>query len=108
MAWDPGIEDEIGELFGEHIGTDRYERALEARGAWMRSRMVEYVAEWRKRNPEKFKVQRRRWVKRWEAKNPDKVRVAKQRYRDKHRDQVRAWNRKNQQARRARLRAARA
>jgi hypothetical protein len=60
---------------------------------------------WRKANPDKQRALSVRQKKRYFAKYPEKQRARKQRYRDKHREHVRDVNRRNQAARRARLKA---
>ena len=64
-----------------------------------------YTKAWRRANPEKFRAMQAEQTRRYRAKHPDKARAAKQRYRDKHREHVREVNRRNQAARRARLKA---
>lgn len=114
------IADGIPELFASLDGYTRYEQAIEqwafytanARAEYLaeyrrthRRQAVETTREWRKKNPERTRVLAREATERWRKKNPDKRKRAKDRYRAKYPEKVRAWNRKNQAARRARLKA---
>ena len=68
----------------------------------------EYTKAWRKANPDKQRALNTKQQRRRRAKYPAKFRAIKQRYRDKHREHVREVNRRNQAARRARLKAEKA
>lgn len=92
-----GLRDEIEDLFANHGGAERYDRAVERWIAWSRARAVEATRLWRLRNPARAKAHQRAWskggAKRWLADRPEKRRLYAQRYREKNRDKVRAWNR---------------
>lgn len=92
----------IVELFADLDGRQRYEDALVVWAAFSRARAVENTRQWRKRNPDKWRISRRNSRKRWLKRNPDKAKAIKQRYRAKNIERVREWNRRNQRACRAR------
>lgn len=98
----------IEEMFAELSGYDAYEHELAAR--WLVRHLNNYqnVKRWRKANPEKFRLARKRWTYDWGKRHPDRARAAKARYVDANRDKMRAVWRINQRAKRARDRASKA
>jgi hypothetical protein len=102
--------DGIAEMFAELDGYTRYEDALNIRASWKRARAVEAMRQWRRDNPKRAREQNRRYAKAWRVADPERWRVVqrarKARYRTTHLEHVRARDRRNQAAARARKKAS--
>lgn len=121
------MTEEIAEMFADLDGTARYHEQLEIVFAWKRVERNEIVADrvrfsrrvsppsaeqrakavertraWRKANPDKHRVLRRRANKAWRKKHPDKARARKRRYVAANRDHMREVWKRNSAAYRAR------
>lgn len=95
-------------MFVELDGYTRYEDACEIWFLYRRKSAVARTAAWRIANPAKFKAQRRRSKYNYSKRYPAKNKAAKKRYRDTHREEMRAIWRRNSAAYRMRQAQAQA
>lgn len=79
-------------LAEETEALETFEQAVERVDALRRVTAVERTRLWRALNPKKYKALRRRCAKNWRRRHPEEYRAQKQRYRDRHREQVRKTN----------------
>lgn len=106
----------ILDMFAELDGYDRYQAALEQLGSWARSKEVERAVEWARNHREQKRATNRKHKARLRQRATsdsalaEKLRKQKRdqtrRYRTRHLEHVRRWDREYRRGRRRQARAA--